>query len=511
MSSEPRYVDLDNTDQFHGTEPKSGEPKHFGEASSGSEVGSALWTSQRGSFLDETDPLKLLEMIFGDLAGFTRDEMGSHLRRMVADIDVILGRQIDAVIHHEQFQKIEAAWRGVDYLVSQCERYESADIRIRICNVTWKELSKDFDDASEFDQSFAFRQIYDNTFGIPGGKPFGAIIANYELQPHPDDIDAIEQFSGVAAASFSPLIMGVSPEFLGVESFSDLESVNDIGAVFEKKEYDRWRAFRRTEDARYLGLALPHILMRTPYEDDGSYDYGFRYRENVSGIDSRKYLWGNAAFAFAAVLIRCYSQSNWLADIRGVQRGVEAGGIVTGLPAHSFGTDSPGVALKSPTDTTITDLMERDLSELGLLPLSYCHDSPYCAFFSNESAQIPKKYDGDSVATQNARISKMLQYILCSSRFAHYLKVLARDKIGAFQEASDLETLLQRWITLYVNADPTAGREERARRPLREAQVEVRPRKSESGHFITSMKLVPHLEFDDLKATVSLSTKIVSQ
>ena len=461
------------------------------------------------ALLREPDDLKALFLIFEDLTQRDRQSIKDGLGVVIATIDDIVSRVVDSVLHHPKFQKLEASWRGVEYLIAQVDDHDVPDGRIviRAFNASWAELRRDFEHAVEFDQTVAFQQIYEAEYGIAGGKPYGVLIGNYELRPHPDDYFVIKEMSGVAAASFSPFIMGVTPEFLGVEEFSDLESVRNLGSIFDRKEYTEWRSFRESEDSRYVGLAMPRVLMRLPYKDDGSHDFGFRYRERVGGPNLNKYLWGNAAFAFGEVLIRCFANSNWLADIRGVQQGVEAGGIVTGLPVHHFGTDAWGVTPKSSTDLSVTDVMERQLSDIGLLPLSSCHDTEFSAFYSNESAQSVKHYSTPE-ATQNARISKMLQYMFCSSRFAHYLKTLARWHVGSFTDAGDLESLLHNWIMDYVMATSDISREQRARFPLRDAEIRVRPQLSDSGHFLTSIRLVPHLEVDDLQASVQLKTKI---
>lgn len=457
-------------------------------------------------FLAEPDDLKSLSILFGNLQGLTKAEILTSLNVCIADIDQLVGKQIDSVLHHEDFQALESAWRGIVYLIEQKERSASDNIQIRMLDASWKELDGDIGDATEFDQSHLFKLVYENEFGMAGGTPYGVLIGNYALRPHPQDYFLIEQIAGIAAASFCPFITSVSPEFFGTEDFSDLESVRDLGAIFEQPEYIPWRSFRESEDARYVGLALPRVLMRQPYQDDGSREYGFRYRENVDGRTKRKYLWGNAAFAFGEVLIRAFGESSWLANIRGVHRNEESGGIVTGLPVTSFGTDRFGVAPKTSTDAVIVDELEKEISDLGFLPLCDCHDTEYSAFYSNESAQKAKGYSDPSI-TRNARISKMLQYMFCSSRFAHYLKVLARDKLGSLYEPADLERYLQEWIAGYVTADTDADRDVKARYPLREALIEVRSHPGNPGSLLSSFKLLPHFELDELQAAVRLQTK----
>ena len=380
-------------------------------------------------------------------------------------------------------------------------------------SASWRELERDFERATEFDQSQLFRKVYDQEFGMPGGEPFGALIGDYEMRPRPaagyphDDLGMLRSISQVAAAAFCPFITGVNPAFFGLDNFTTLEQRLDHAKTFEQVDYVKWRALRDSEDSRFVGLALPRVLMRTPYGDDGTRLDGFRFHEEVAGPDFSKYLWGNAAFAFGGVLIRAFAQAGWLADIRGVQRGVDGGGLVTSLPVHDFGTDHRGVAVKSSTDVIVTDRLEKELSDLGFIPLCDCSDTEYSAFYSNQSAQKPKKYDR-SAATTNARISSMLQYMLCVSRFAHYIKVLGREKVGSFTDAPAFEKYLQDWVVQYVTTDLEAAPETKARFPLREAKVQVFEQPGKPGSHQCVMHLAPHYELDDLVAAVRIATEL---
>lgn len=454
-----------------------------------------------------------LRLWFGNSLPPDKDQIGRQLARHISEIDELINNQLNAILHHPRFQRLEAAWRGIMYLVNQAEAEGEAAVKIRVLDVSWTELERDFERSTEFDQSQLFRKIYDQEFGTPGGEPYGALIGDYELHPRPssthphDDVGILQSISQVAAAAFCPFITGVSPAMFGLDSFSTLEQRLNHAKTLEQTEYLKWRAFRDTEDARFVGLALPRVLMREPYTDDGTRIDGFTFREQVAGPDHSKYLWGNAAFAFGAVLIRAFSRGGWFADIRGVQRGIDGGGLVTGLPVHSFGTDRRGVAMKSSTDVTVTDELEKELADLGFIPLCDCKDTEYSAFYSNQSAQKPKRYDRPA-ATTNAKISTMLQYMMCVSRFAHYLKVLGRDKTGSFAEAAELEAELQRWIVKYVAADSHASPEVKARYPLRAAQVSVRSQPGKPGSFQCVMQLAPHYELDELAASVRLATQL---
>lgn len=433
------------------------------------------------------------------------------LARDLAEIDDLINAQVNAIIHHPRFQQLEASWRGLRFLVQQAEPDEG--VMIRVLNVTWSELARDAEQALEFDQSQLFRKIYSEEFGAPGGLPFGLLVGDYQIRHKPsaehpiDDLSVLGSIAQVAAASFSPFVSAAHPSLFGLDDFAQLERPMSLPRIFEQLEYIKWNALRDSEDARFLGLALPRVLMRTPYVNSTARSDGFCFREEVEGPDCSGYLWGNAAYAFAAVAMRAFAASGWLADIRGVRRGEAAGGLVTGLPAHNFGVDAPGVSLKSSTDVVITEDLEKELSDLGFIPLCHCKDTEFCAFHANQSVQRPKKFD-QLAATTNARMSSMLQYVLCASRVAHYLKVLARDKIGSFAEAHELQDFLTRWVTNYVSPDAEASEAVKARFPLREAQVRVRERPGRPGEYFCDMHLLPHYQLDALTASVKLRTEM---
>lgn len=465
------------------------------------------------AFLQAATDIEALRLWFGTHTGLTRQQMVERLNRAVATIDALLSAQLNCILHHPHFQKLEAAWRGLRRLVEQVEAEGAVDVKVRFLSVTWRELERDFELAVDFDQSQLFRKVYDAEFGMPGGEPFGVLLGDYEIRPvlsadHPhNDVAVLASIAGVAAAAFCPFIASASPAMFGLDAFSDLETAPDLARGFQQMDFLKWRAFRDTEDARFVGLTLPRVLVRLPHTDDGSRVDRFRFEEDVAGPDHRRYLWGSAALAFGEVLIRSFAHSGWLAGIRGVERGVVAGGLVTRLPVHCFSTDTPGLAPKCSTDVVITDLQEKELSRLGFIPLCACHDSEYAAFFSNESAHKPRTYDRPE-ASRNARISSMLQYTLCASRFAHYLKVLIRDSLGGFREAHDCERLLQDWIVQYVTPDEDASPEAKARRPLREARISVRPDRADPGKYRCTFHLWPHFELDDLVAAVRLDTEL---
>ena len=460
-------------------------------------------------FLAEPSLVKSLSLwLRWSFAPGVRPEAGEIARRLgreIARLDALLSAQVNAILHHPQFQQIEAAWRGLHYLVEQSDTDRS--VQVRVLGLSKRELFRDLDRAIEFDQSQLFKKVYESEFGMPGGTPYGLLLGDYEFSNHPDDVEMLRKISGTAAAAFAPFVAAAGPALLGLDRFDTLEQPLNLPRTLDQVEHLKWRALRDTDDARFIGLTLPRVLMRLPYADDGMRADGFRFREEVTGPRHEKYLWGNAAYAFGAVVVRAFARSGWLADIRGVHRDVEGGGMVHGLPVHYFATDKAGIAPKSSTDVIVTDALEGALSDQGLIPLCHCHDTELSAFCAAMSIQKPKKYSTPE-ATTNARISAMLQYVLCVSRFAHYLKAITRDKIGTFSEAAECEDYLHRWLQRYVTADPGASPEVKAELPLREAQVRVRSHPGKPGHYLCTAYLWPHFELDELVGTLKVTTEL---
>lgn len=435
--------------------------------------------------------------------------------RDISRLDNLLTEQVNAILHHPRFQALESSWRGLWFTVLRAEDgrevIEEAGgrgkIDVRVLNITKRELKKDFERAVEFDQSVMFHRVYEDEFGTAGGTPYGMLVANFSFRNHPDDLDLLNKMSGVAASAFAPLITDAGPDLLSLNDFSSLEQPLDLHATFDQKEYVKWKSLRGHPDSQFLGLTLPRILMRHPYEDDGSSQAGFRFKEDVSNPDRSGYLWGSSAWAFASVVLRAYAASGWFADIRGVRRGRLEGGLVTDLPSHSFGTDKSGVAIRSSTEVALSDNDERALCDLGFIPLSHCQDTDFSVFYSNQSAHAPRGYD-DPVATANAKISSMMQYVLCCSRFAHYIKLLARTKIGSVQNAQSLENWLNNWLSEYITPDEHAAPDIKAQYPLRDANCEITEIPSEPGSFRLAMNLLPHYQLDQLAATVRLVARV---
>jgi type VI secretion system ImpC/EvpB family protein len=440
-------------------------------------------------------------------------EMLRQLERDLAVIDRALGEQVDAVLHHPAFQALEASWRGLEGLVGRVE--PRSNVKVKVLSVSWAELVRDLDRAIEFDQSALFRKVYTEEFDMPGGEPFSVLIGDYEISHRvsrshaTDDVEALGAIAQVAAVAFAPFIAAAHPSLLGLDDFGGLERDLDLARSFDQLGYLKWRRLRASEDARFVALTMPRVLRRAPYED-GQVNCGFPYREDVSGPGSAKYLWGTAVYAYASVLVGAFAASGWLEDIGGAERGSTGGGLVGHLPAPSFRTDAPGVAPKFSTDVAIGEELDRELGEIGFLPLCDCPDAGLSAFHQVVTIQQPAAYDRPA-ANANARLSAQLPVVLNVSRFAHFLKVIARDKIGAFLEAEELEAIFRNWIVRYVSASEATNPEMRARYPLLEARIQVRARADRPGSYFCIAHLRPRLQRDELSASLRLTTELPSE
>jgi type VI secretion system protein ImpD len=441
----------------------------------------------------------------------TRREVVARLTRDIARLDALLTRQVNAILHHPAFQQLEASWRGLHDLVGRAA--DAENVKVRLLHLAWRELVRDQERAIEFDQSQLFRKVYSNEFGTPGGEPFGLLLGDYEVRHRPDrehptdDVGTLAGIAGVAAAAFAPFVAAADPALLDLPGFADLERPLNLGQTFAHADYLKWQALRQAEDARFVGVVLPRVLRRVPYADLPARPGGFRFREDVGGPGRENYLWGTAVYAFGAVVVQAFADSGWFAELRGVRPGLRGRGLVAGLPVHCFPTDREGVAPNSSTDAQLTEHRDKELAQLGFVPLCHCPGTDVAAFFSNMSLQRPATYDR-AAATANAGMSAMLQYVLCVSRFAHYLKVIARDRIGSFEDSAACEDYLRRWLINYTTANPAPDDEERARYPLRDAQVQVRESAGKPGSFRCVMHLCPHVQLDQVIATVRLATEL---
>ena len=415
----------------------------------------------------------------------------------ISQIDELISAQLNEVLHHPDLQKLEASWRGLHMLVQNTET--STRLKLRLLNVTQKELQNDLEKAVEFDQSALFKKIYEEEYGTFGGHPFSLLVGDYTFGRHPQDIGLLEKLSNVAAAAHAPFIAAASPRLFDMNSFTELAVPRDLSKVFESQELIKWRSFRESEDSRYVSLVLPHFLLRLPYGPETSPVEGINYVEDVNGTDHSKYLWGNAAWALSQRITEAFAKYGWCAAIRGA----EGGGAVEGLPAHTFRTSSGDLSLKCPTEVAITDRREKELNDLGFIALCHKKNSDIAVFFGGQTTNKSKVYNTNE-ANANARISAMLPYVLAASRFAHYLKVIVRDKVGSFMTRDNVQSYLNNWIADYVLINDNAPQEIKAQYPLREARVDVTEVAGKPGAYKATVFLRPHFQLEELTASIRL-------
>lgn len=432
------------------------------------------------------------------------DNLCANIDARIAEIDQLISGQLSEVLHAPEFQKLESTWTGLHYLCKHTSTGER--LKIKLFNTTKKEMVKDFKTAIDFDQSALFKKVYEEEFGTFGGSPFGTLIGDFEVGRGAEDMYFVEQMAHVAAAAHAPFISAASSELFGLESFTDLGKPRDLAKVFDTVDYAKWKSFRESEDARYVGLTVPRFLGRLPFDPkDGMTTEGFNFIENVDGTDHSKYLWVNTAYAMAARLTSAFEVHGWCAAIRGV----EGGGLVEDLPTHTFKTDDGEVALKCPTEVAITDRREKELSDLGFIPLVHCKSTDYAAFFGAQSTQKAKKYDSDA-ANANASLSAQLQYMFAVCRIAHYMKSMMRDKVGSFGNTLDVERYLHNWLMQYVVDSQDASQEVRAQKPLREASVEVSEVPGRPGVYRAVAFVRPHYQLDELSVSLRLVAEMPS-
>ncbi|GJD50503.1 hypothetical protein OPKNFCMD_3246 [Methylobacterium crusticola] len=474
------------------------------------------------SFLDQaiaatkqTDPDRTTEL----LRTLTREALSGTvtysknltqtINAAIKSIDEKLSIQLNAIIHNPDFQKLEGTWRGLNYLVMNSETGTS--LRIRVLNCTKRELYKSLTKASEFDQSTVFKKIYESEFGSAGGEPYGCLIGDYEFTNHPEDIELLSQMSSVAAAAFAPFIAAAGPKLFGFDDYTELSKPRDLEKIFDTIEYAKWRSFRDSEDSRFVTLALPRTLARLPYGaatkpvEEFAYEEGNIQNDVAHGMNHDEYCWMNSAYVLGARLTDAFAQHGWCTAIRGA----EGGGKVENLPSHVFVSDDGDTDQQCPTEIGITDRREAELSKLGFLPLCHYKGTDYAVFFGAQTTQKPKKYDRPE-ATANAAISARLPYMMATARFAHFLKIMARDKIGSFMEAKDCEAWLNRWIINYVNGNPDAGQDMKAKYPLAEAKVEVREIPGRPGSYNAVAWLRPWLQLEELTTSMRMVARIPS-
>lgn len=464
--------------------------------------------NEGGMALDESQIPYALQLIgefavsiIKDMSELTGMYAGDLMSNKIANIDNQLTDQINLVMHAPEFQALESTWRGLHFLVMNTETCST--LKIRLLNVAKKDLLKDLQKAVEFDQSALFKKVYEEEFGTYGGDPFSFLIGDYEFGRHPEDIELLEKISGVASSAHAPFISSAYAKLFDMEDFFTLSQPRDLTKIFESAELIKWRSFRGSEDARYVSLTLPKVLLRLPYGPDTVVAEGFDYVEDVDGSDARKYLWGNPAFILGQRITNAFSKHGWLAAIRGV----EGGGLVEGLPAHTFKTPAGDVKLTCPTQVSITDRREKELNDLGFMAILHCKGSDKAAFFGGQTTGQPLKYNTDA-ANANARISTMLPYVLNASRFAHYIKVIMRDKVGSFATKDGVSNYLNNWISNYVLVDDSAPQEMKASYPLRESRVDVMDVPGKPGTYRSVVFLRPHFQLEELTTSIRLVAEL---
>lgn len=430
------------------------------------------------------------------------------LNNAIAELDRVISKQLAEIMQSPKFTKLEGTWRGLQYLVKNSET--SANLKIRVLNASKKDVAKDLAKAVEFDQSRLFKSIYEDEFGTPGGEPMGAIIGDFEFDNSFEDIEILQGVSSIAAAAFAPFISAASPRMFGFEDYRDLSKPRDLEKIFETKEYIKWRALRDSDDSRFLALTMPRVLARLPYGPNTITVDEFDYNENIgtnnNALDHDSYCWMNAAYVMGTRLTESFAKNGWCTAIRGA----ENGGKVENLPTHVFSSDDGDLDLKCPTEVGITDRRDAELGKLGFLPLCHYKNTDYAVFFGAQTTNKPKIYDRPE-ATANAAVSARLPYMMATSRFAHYLKVMGRDKIGSFMEAADCESWLNRWISNYVNANEAAGEEMRAKYPLREAKVTVEEIAGRPGSYNAVAWMRPWLQMEELTTSLRMVARIPSK
>ncbi|HKU40291.1 MAG TPA: type VI secretion system contractile sheath large subunit, partial [Polyangiales bacterium] len=397
------------------------------------------------------------------------DDTIKTVRGMIAEIDKKLSDQINAIMHHEEFQKLEGAWRGLHYLVTNTETDEK--LKIRVMNISKRELHKTLKwyKGTAWDQSPIFKKLYEEEYGTFGGSPYGCLVGDYHFDHSPPDVETLGELSKVCAAMHAPFISSVSPNLFLMDSWQELSNPRDLSTLFTTSEHAAWRSLRDAEESRYIGLTLPRFLARQPYGTRSDPVDEFDFEEDTAGADSGKFCWANSAYAMATNINRSFKLYGWCSRIRGI----ESGGAVEGLPTHTFPTDDGGVDMKCPTEIAISDRREAELAKNGFMPLLHKKNSDIAAFIGAQSLQKPAKYD-DPDATANANLAARLPYLFATCRFAHYLKAIVRDKIGSFKERDDMQRWLQNWIMNYVDGDPAHSSETtKAMKPLAAAEVVV--------------------------------------
>ncbi|MEI8266715.1 MAG: type VI secretion system contractile sheath large subunit [Betaproteobacteria bacterium] len=436
-----------------------------------------------------------------------KDDVVQSIEAMISALDAKIGKQLDKILHHPDFQQLEGAWRGLHYLVNNTETDET--LKIRVLNVSKKDLGKTFSKfkGTAWDQSPLFKQLYEQEFGQLGGHPYGLLVGDYQFDQSPPDVEIMRGMAQVAAAAHAPFLASPKPSLFQMESWQELANPRDLTKIFQTPEYAAWRSFRQSDDSKYIGLAMPRFLARLPYGANTMPAEGMTYEEESVGGKHEQYVWANAAYAMAANITRSFKQYGWCTSIRGV----ESGGAVANLPSHTFATDDGGVDMKCPTEIAISDRREAELAKNGLMALVHRKNSDFAAFISANSIHQPAEYE-DAAASANAALGSRLPYMFATCRFAHYLKCIVRDKVGGFASAASMQQFLQSWILNYVDGDPEGSSEVvKATHPLAGAEVVVTENKSNPGYYSAQFFLRPHYQLEGLNISLRLVSELPSQ
>lgn len=434
------------------------------------------------------------------------DDAIKTIQAIIAAIDKKLSDQINLILHHEDYQKLEGSWRGLHYLVNNTETDEM--LKIRVFNISKKDLGKTLKKfkGTAWDQSPIFKKLYEEEYGQFGGAPYGCITGDFHFDHSPPDVEILGEMAKISAAAHAPFITGVAPTIMQMDSWQELSNPRDLTKIFQTAEYAPWRSLRESDDSRYIGLCMPRFLSRLPYGAKTDPVSEFDFEEDVEGADHSRYTWSNAAYSMAANINRSFKMYGWCSRIRGI----ESGGAVEGLPCHTFPTDDGGVDMKCPTEIAISDRREAELAKNGFMPLVHKKNSDFAAFIGAQSLQKPAEYD-DADATANANLAARLPYLFATCRFAHYLKCIVRDKVGSFKERDDMEKWLNRWIANYIENNPkTATEEDKARKPLAAAQVVVEEDEANPGYYSSKIFLRPHYQLEGLTVSLRLVSKLPS-
>jgi type VI secretion system protein ImpC len=433
------------------------------------------------------------------------DDAVKTIQSIIAEIDKKLSEQINLIMHHEDFKSLEGTWRGIAHLVNNTETDEK--LKIKVFNISKKDLGKTVKKykGTAWDQSPLFKKMYEDEFGTPGGEPYGCLVGDYHFDHSPPDVEILSGMAQIAAAAHAPFLCGVAPTVMNLESWQQLGDPRDLTKIFQTPEYAPWRSLRASEDAKYLGLAMPRFLSRIPYGSKTSPVEEFDFEEDTEGADHNKYVWSNSAFAMATNVTRAFKLYGWCARIRGA----ESGGMIEGLPCHTFPTDDGGVDMKCPTEIAITDRREAELAKNGFMPLSHWKNTDFAVFVGAQSLQKPQEYD-DADATANANLAARLPYLFATCRFAHYLKCMVRDKIGGFKERADMEMWLNTWISKFC-CDSKSSEEMKAKFPLAAAEVKVEEVPGNPGYYTSKFFLRPHYQLEGLTVSLRLVSKLPSQ